>query len=345
MADVIPRRVLVLRFGAAGDVVLTAPAVEALHRAWPGTEILFATKRRFAPLLEHNPNITRVVPIEDGEGSLAYARRLRALECDGLLDFHGKARSRLLRLLLPAEHRAAWTKRRGSALPVRLGLARAGVDMMLADRYHAAVERFVGHPLEHGALRSWVGEREQAQADALLAGAGVDLDRPLVGMSPGANWLTKRWPTERFAELARRALAQGWQVAVTGSHDEAPLAALVRERAPGAVDLTGVVSLAALGGFLRRCTAFVANDSGPMHLARALGVPTLALFGSTPPGQFDFTGHSLLFAGVPCSPCHYYGRRSCPRRHFRCMLDLDVGMAWHALEGLMQVGPRALVRG
>ena len=80
---------------------------------------------------------------------------------------------------------------------------------------------------------------------------------------------------------------------------------------------------------------FVANDSGPMHLARALGVPTLALFGSTDPGMFDFTGHHVLFAGVPCSPCSFFGRRRCPRGHFRCMLDLDVDCAWAALEPLL----------
>jgi ADP-heptose:LPS heptosyltransferase len=119
----------------------------------------------------------------------------------------------------------------------------------------------------------------------------------------------------------------------------------VRAVAPEARDLIGKIPLASLGGVLARCTAVVANDSAPMHIARGLGVPTLAIFGSTDPGQFDFTGHALLFAGVDCAPCHFYGRRACPRGHFRCMLDLDVQRAWQALEPLLDGARRPLVRG
>ena len=118
------------------------------------------------------------------------------------------------------------------------------------------------------------------------------------------------------------------------------MGAAIRRCAPGAVDLCGRLDLSALGGFIERCGAFVANDSGPMHMARALGVPTLALFGSTDPGMFEFDGHAALFAGVGCSPCSFYGRRRCPRGHFHCMLDLDVDRAWRALVPLLRVGRR-----
>jgi heptosyltransferase-2 len=108
--------------------------------------------------------------------------------------------------------------------------------------------------------------------------------------------------------------------------------------APGAVDLSGKLDLRALGGFIARCAAFVANDSGPMHMARALGVPTLAFFGSTDPTMFDFHGHEVLFAAVPCAPCSFFGRRRCPRGHFRCMLDLGEERAWSALLPLLSAG-------
>src|SRR2546430_12033461 len=87
-------------------------------------------------------------------------------------------------------------------------------------------------------------------------------------------------------------------------------------------------------------TAFVANDSGPMHMARALGVPTLAIFGSTDPAMFDFAGHAMLFAGVECAPCSFFGRSRCPRGHFRCMLDLSEERAWEALAPLLRAGRR-----
>ena len=210
--------------------------------------------------------------------------------------------------------------------------------MLFADRYHAAVEELVGRELPRGRLRYFLGPDDVAEAERVLRASGVDLSRPIFGLSPGANWETKRWPAERFAGLARRALAEGVQVAVQGSEAEAPLGASIAQLAPGTVDLCGKLDLRALGGFIARCAAFAANDSGPMHIARALGVPTLAFFGSTDPGMFDFTGHQLLFAGVECSPCSFFGRRRCPRGHFRCMLDLDEDRAFRALQPLLRAG-------
>src|SRR5216683_991784 len=159
-------------------------------------------------------------------------------------------------------------------------------------------------------------------------------------MSPGANWETKRWPAERFGDLASRALASGLQVVVVGSAKEARLGREIVRVAPKAVDLCGKLDLRGLGGFISRCTAFVANDSGPMHMARALGVPTLAVFGSTDPGMFDFAGHAMLFAGVECAPCSFFGRSFCPRGHFRCMLELSEERAWDELAPLLRAGRR-----
>ena len=333
------RTVLVLRFSAVGDVVLTAPAIDALRAAWPDARIVYAVKERLAHIVEHNPNVDEVIALREGEGPLSYARRLRAARPSAVLDLHGKIRSRILRALLPGIPKVVWHKRDfRDTLPVKLALRPYHASMPFADRYHAAVEQLVGRSLPRGKLQYFLGPDDVDAADAVLRAAGIGPGRPLLGLSPGANWATKRWPVERFAGLARRALAQGVQVAVQGSAAEAPLARLVAQLAPGAVDLSGKLDLRALGGFIARCAAFVANDSGPMHVARALGVPTLALFGSTDPAMFDFSGHQALFAGVPCAPCSFFGRRRCPRGHFRCMLDLGEDRAWGALAPLLSRG-------
>jgi lipopolysaccharide heptosyltransferase II len=335
----VTQTVLVLRFSAVGDVVLTAPAIDALRTAWPDARIIYALKERLAHLVQHNPNVDEVVALRKGEGPLGYARRLRAVKPTVVLDLHGKIRSKILRALMPGVRKVVWHKRDfRDTLPVKLGLRPYHASMLFADRYHAAVEQVVGRELPRGRLRYFLGPEDVAEADRAMRAAGLDPARPLLGLSPGANWETKRWPVERFAGLARRALAQGLQVAVQGSASEEPLGALVSQLAPGTVDLCGKLDLRGLGGFISRCAAFAANDSGPMHLARALGVPTLALFGSTDPGMFDFTGHQLLFAGVECAPCSFFGRRRCPRGHFRCMLDLDEDRAWSALQPLLRAG-------
>lgn len=337
--------VLILRFSAVGDVVLTSPAIDALRRAWPKARIVYAVKARLAHLVRANPNIDQVLTLDPGEGPFAFARKLRAAGCETVLDLHNKIRSKILRALLPRRRTVVWHKRDfKDTLPVKLALKPYHSSMLFSDRYHAAVEELVGSRLPRGELRYFLGPDDLANADAALLAAGVSPSAaPILGMSPGANWQTKRWPVERFAALAARALKAGMQVVVQGSHDEAELGRFVAAHAPGAVNLTGKLDLPTLGGFIARCSAFVANDSGPMHIARGLGVPTLALFGSTDPGMFEFTGHRALFAGVECSPCSFFGRSRCPRGHFRCMLDLDVERAWAALQPLLSRGKVPLV--
>ena len=333
------RTVVVLRFSAVGDVLLTAPALHALRLAWPDARIVYAVKERLAHLMRHNPHVNEVISLREREGPLSYARRLRELRPTDVLDLHGKIRSKILRALLPGVRKVVWHKRDfRDTLPVKLALRPYRASMLFADRYHAAVEELVGRKLPHGKLQYFLGPRDREAADAVLRASGIDPQKPLLGLSPGANWETKRWPAERFAALARRALGQGLQVAVQGSAGEARLGEIIARLAPGAVDLCGKLDLPALGGFISRCAAFAANDSGPMHMARALGVPTLAFFGSTDPTMFDFRGHQMLFAGVKCAPCSFFGRRRCPRGHFRCMLDLGEERAWSALVPLLSAG-------
>ena len=148
-------------------------------------------------------------------------------------------------------------------------------------------------------------------------------------LEQGRHWLTE-------ADDAARHAVPGLPVS-TDLHDGIVADVLVTESKTAQLMVLGSRGL---GGFVSRCTAFVANDSGPLHIARALGVPTLAIFGSTDPGMFDFAGHALLFAGVECAPCSFFGRTRCPRGHFRCMLDLTEERAWEALAPLLRAGRR-----
>lgn len=332
-----PRRLLVLRFSSLGDVVLTSAALDALRRAWPETEIVFATKSVFADLVRPSPHVTRVIAMENGEGALSFARTLREVQADAILDLHSNNRSRALRMLVRGpKRRVVWSKRPFvDNLAVRLRLRPYRAAMTISERYHRAVEALVGAPVVRGEMRLWVAPAHRAEADAILASEAIDGTKPLVGISPGATAETKRWPAERFGELARRLVAGGAQVIVTGSKGEAHLAAAIRAAEPAAHDLTGRCGIGPLGGLISRCGVFVANDSGPMHMARALLVPTLAFFGSTDPRQFDFAGHAMEWSQVPCAPCSFFGRARCPEGHFRCMLDVDVDRAWRSLTPLL----------
>ncbi len=330
-----PARVAVLRFGAVGDVVLTTGALAALTGAWPQATLAYVTKARFAPLLAAQPGIAEVLALDDHEGLASLRRRLLTFAPDLVLDLHDKLRSALLGMSLPAR-RVVWRKRpRWIGLAVRLGLRTYQPRTLLATRFHRAVEEAVGHELAPEPLRLLIAPGWRDAARARLSEAGLDQSASLIGMAPGAMWPTKQWPAEHFGALARRCLAEGWQVVLTGSRAEAPLTAAVAAAAPGTIDLGGWGDLAELCGLIGCCSAFVANDSGPMHIARAVGVPTLAIFGSTSPAQFDFGGHRVLDARLACAPCSLYGRRRCPLGHLDCLRSLSPELAFTALAPLV----------
>lgn len=340
------RHVLVLRFSALGDVVLTTPALEALKSAWPDTRVTFVTGAGLGCMVRHSPYVDEVVELQKGQGMLAFCNALRARGPDAVLDLHGRGRTRVIRMLLPGARTVVWEKRPWQdTVPVKLRLRPYHARMHISARYHRAVEELVGRTLPRGTLHHGLPPDGPQRAAELLVAHGVSLDVPVVGMSPGANWATKRWPLERYAELAARAQRWGAQVVVTGSPDENTLAEQLVAAAPGAVNLCGKVKLDLLGSVVARCTAFVANDSGPMHLARALGVPTLTFFGSTDPRQFQFDGHAALFAGTPCAPCSFFGLNACPKGHFACMMDLTVDAAADALRALLDGGAHPRVQG
>jgi len=334
-------RIAILRFSAVGDVVLTSGAVSALKRALPRSTLLFVTKAALQPLVAHHPDVDDVLSLAPNEGTASLRRRLAASFPDAILDLHGKARGLLLRSLVPRRRRVLWTKRPlAQELAVRLLRRPYRAEMHIAARYHLAVEQLVGRNLERAPLSLGLDPDAVQAIDARLTQRGLGA-RPLVGLAPGAMWPTKRWPLERFVALAERIVAAGADLVVTGSAAERTWTAAIARAVPAAHDLAGALTLGELAALVARCAAFVANDSGPMHMARALRIPTLTFFGSTDPAQFDFTGHALMVAGVPCAPCSLYGLARCPQGHFRCMLDLEVDGAWRALDALLTSPPPA----
>jgi heptosyltransferase-2 len=173
---------------------------------------------------------------------------------------------------------------------------------------------------------------------------GLDLPRPLLALCPGAEFgPAKRWPPGHYGELARNYLARGWQVALFGSANDRDVCAQIR-RACGESshchDLAGRTSLAEVVDLLSLSAAVVSNDSGLMHVAAALRVPLLALYGATSPAFTPplGTGSATLVSGIECAPCF---ARECPLGHHRCMQELPPRQVTDALDALLARGVRA----
>jgi lipopolysaccharide heptosyltransferase II len=165
-----------------------------------------------------------------------------------------------------------------------------------------------------------------------------ELPRPLLAIHPGAGWETKRWPVEKFAEIARR--FEG-TVVVVGSAGERRLAAAVIEtsssRHKPALNLAGETTLKQLAALLGAADVVVSNDSGPMHLAAAMGTPVVGIFTCTSPLLSGPAGmnHELISTAVPCAASYH---KRCPKRdtsHLACLSELPVERVWNAVKRVL----------
>ena len=164
------------------------------------------------------------------------------------------------------------------------------------------------------------------KVDELLRSKGLS-DKPLLLLAPGTVWETKHWIPDHFAEVGRHFRNEGWNVGLIGASRDRPVCTQIQSGIPDSVDLAGKTSLPELAELIRRAKLCVTNDSGPMHLAAALGTPVVAIFGPTDPVWVGPYGRpeSVVRAGVPCSPCYLRKLRDCPFNH-RCMHEVTSQM-------------------
>lgn len=318
-------------------MVLTTPLLAEL--ATRGPVDVVATPAN-APLLANHPAVREVIVFDKRRAArgLGGLGRTAAVLRDG---HYGAA------YLAQGSMRSA-TLARLAAIPQRVGFASSAGRWLYTHRiayrddlHHA--ERLwqlaggdgVRAPREALRPHLYPGAGERAAVDALLRGSAAEAS-PFVALAPGSVWATKRWPY--FPQLARL-VADRMAIVVVGSSVDGDLARAIASSAPSrVVDATGRLSLLASAELIGRARALVTNDSAPMHLASAMGTPTLAIFGPTVP-EFGFgpLAPAAIATGLdalPCRPCHRHGPNACPLGHWRCMRDVAPALVHEQLSAL-----------
>ncbi len=330
-------KILVVGPAWVGDMVMAQSLFRHLQARHPEAAIDVLAPAWTFPLLSRMPEVRRPIEMPLGHGQLGLGVRRRlghALRGEGyhwaiclpitwksaLVPFHAK---------IPRRTGFLGEQRWFLLNDVRF-LKRAPARMV--ERY-LVLGADVGAPLPDPLPYPRLAVDEAAQA-AALERLGLVGDGPVLALCPGAEYgPAKRWPTERFAALARRWLQRGGRVWVFGGPKDRDLGAAIREAAPGVRNLAGETRLTEAIDLLALSDAVVSNDSGLMHVAAALGRPLVAVYGSSTP---DYTPPlseraRVVSLNLPCSPCF---RRECPQGHTRCLVDLEGEAVWAALEDL-----------
>jgi heptosyltransferase I len=364
------RKILLIKLSAVGDVVHTFPVLNKLKRRYPAARLDWLVTPAIAELLQHNPAISNVIEFSRDEWSapwrlapfLGAARliaQLRAAEYDLVIDLQGQFRSAVFAF--------------ASGAPVRLGFDKPRADIWNASprkipeqaRKHAwqgaregswlaytdyiplptldihPVERYLGVApmlgLDDSAADFSFPIPQEARARIEALADYYDMAKAkLLVMAPGTNWETKEWRREGFGEVARHFMQQRFAVTLIGSERERALCDEVAKLSPGAVNLAGETTLSELAALLSRATICVTNDSGPMHLAVALGRPVVSIFGPTDPvwaGPYR-RGEAVLRAELPCSPCYLRQLSRCPHNH-DCMKNVSASAVIERAESLL----------
>ena len=325
------RHIAVIRLSSLGDVVLTLPTVRALRAAYPAATLDFWTMEEYADVVKNDPAISHVRELERDASRIEDLVSMSAEfeDCDLIVDLHSSLRSRVLSFQprIPVLRAPRYRVRRSLLVHARW-LKPAPVPPAVT-RFAAALQP-LGLAVT-GAPELRVDAESERWAREWLAARGWS--RP-VAIAPGARHATKRWPESHWGALVGRLCAAGVPVVAMSlkrERDALPELARTLDQAGGAWCCESLSRMAAL---LSHCRAAVSCDSGLMHVAAARGVPVVALFGSTAP-ELGFApagpGHTVLCRHEPCQPCTLHGRESCPRRHFRCMVELRDGEVWSAL--------------
>jgi heptosyltransferase-2 len=320
-----PPRILLVRFSSLGDVLLLTPLIRCLRARHPAATITTLTKQAWAPLLSANPQIDQVVALAPGQSLVPLARALRGAGFSHRLDLHASVRTRVLRLLVPGAWLGFDARRRERRALVRDRQNTYRDQVPVAERYFEAARELDVRP-DGFPAELFTSAAAEARAEEWLARAGLETDRPLMALAPGATHATKRWPVRHWRALAAQLAREGFAMAVLGGAGDRDAAAEIVAAARGAAaSAAGELDLQASGALLRRSQVAVTGDTGPMHLATAVGTPVVALFGPTVEAFGFFPYHAtatVLQRELACRPCSSKGGPRCPLGHHRCLEEI-----------------------
>jgi lipopolysaccharide heptosyltransferase I len=351
-------RILLIKLSAVGDVIHTIPVLNKLRRRYPRACIDWLVTPGIAELLRHHPAISNLLLFERDQWSAPWSivtslarlgSELKSRDYDLVVDMHGQFRTALLTLAtaapvrvgfprprpriwaassrtLPAQARKhAWKgAREGSWIAYTHFIPLPTLDRHAVDRY-LGVGPMLGLDEEPPDFAFPIPTSANERIDRLIRQyAAAGRSASLLTIAPGTVWETKHWRSEGFAEVARHFMRNGFVVVLTGSKRERAVCDEVANAAPGTLNVAGETTLSEHAALIGRSTLCITNDSGPMHLAVALGRPVVSIFGPTDEiwiGPYR-RRNAVVRASLPCAPCYLRALSRCPHAH-ACMREVS----------------------
>lgn len=320
------KKVLVIRLSSLGDLLLTTPFVRSLKNQFPHLVIDFVVKEAYKDILINNPHINKLYIFKRGEKEIAGLKGILSVnKYDLMIDLQNNFRSSSLIKKLNG-YKTVFNKHTFlKFLLVKFKIDKLSSAPQIPERYASTIE---GLQLDPSGLDLFTDNEPDKK---ILEG------KILIGFCPGSRHFTKMWPKEYFIALGNILIKNGFSIIILGGKSDEAICNELNFAIPGSVSLCNNDDILQTAADMKLCKLIVCNDSGLMHAACAVGIPVVTFFGSTVK-QFGFTPYKnknsiLENISLSCRPCSHIGRASCPKDHFKCMLQLTPQLAYkHIIE-------------
>ncbi len=352
MENGVHEKILVVQTSFLGDAVLTTPLLAALRRLFPQAELAVLCTPQAKSIFVGNSNVDTIITDDkrgEGRGLAGMWRMAKVLRSRGFkiaLSPHKSLRSALLLFL--------------AGISCRIGFRQSAGWFF----YHRRVDRdptshdvirnlSLLRPLEiapaerRGDLRVETEPRACEDVGHLFQSLGIRREGVIFGINPGSVWPTKRWAAEGYAELMTHLTRKYCcQILLFGAPEDRQIAARIQELSGNlGINLVGRMDLQGLACALEWCDLFITNDSGPMHIAVARGVPVVSIFCATTPalGFYPYSSRAVVIEkDLPCRPCGSHGGRRCPLGTEDCMRLVTAEDVMRGVERLLNSGPASV---
>ncbi len=343
----IPTHILVFQTAFLGDVILTLPMIQLLHKKFPLAAIDVVTTPIASELLANHPAISTIIRYDKRKsqkgiaGILSLSKQLRLQQYDLAVVPHRSFRTSVVIAL--------------SGIKERIGFSTASGSMFYNhiveyEKLNHEIDRNLSlvAPLNIIAVRKelpslYPSAADIAVIDKFLFEREILDHNSMIAIAPGSVWKTKRWLIERFSELSLLLANSGFEILIIGGKDDAALGKSIIETAKHKKihDATGKLSLLQSAEVIRRCKTLVTNDSAPLHIGVAMRTPVVAIFGATVP-EFGFAPYGtndivVETKNLSCRPCAIHGGNECPIGTFVCMKNIEANVVAEKVKSIINM--------
>jgi lipopolysaccharide heptosyltransferase II len=320
---------LIIRFSSIGDVILTTPLIRCLRAEFPGSRIDFLVKKEFSVVLSQNPYLSNIITFDKTAGTRELIRIRKLVKQNSynhILDIQRNIRSVMISTGSGAAVTGFSKKILARDLLIRFGKNIYKEIKPVYLRYFESIAA-LGVAYDGKGTEVFPSAAEAEKVTETLKQNNFAAGTPILVVAPGAQWENKRWPTEGFAAAADTFYSQtgAYTVLIGGPGDLEICNRVQSQMKTTSLNLAGKLSLMGSASLLGKAAMVFTNDTGMLHMAQAMKAPVVGVYGPTTRelGFFPMPGNSRVAeTDVSCRPCTQKGLHTCPRKHFRCMLDI-----------------------